>query len=203
MNPQDYIKKIEKTQEYRDFAKQNPDAYLCSMFLVRDFEGEHNETQIDFYSPKTKKITVFKVNGKVEKVPEEKKPIDIKQKKFVPKELIGKIGIDIDAVSDIILDEMHNRGMTDQIKKLLIVLQTLEGKTVWNCTCFLSGLNLLQTHVEDESKSVLFMEKKSFMDMIIPLKPGEKIDDALKKKREEKDKFDIEKTEGKHQGFIG
>ena len=62
---------------------------------------------------------------------------------------------------------------------------------------------MLQAHIDDESESVLFIEKKSFLDMIIPLKKGQSLKDVLKGKKKEEKKFDIEKVEGNNEGFIG
>jgi len=160
-----YISKVKKSGDFKKFIKEDPKAYLCSVFFIRDFSGKHNETSVDFYSPKIKKIVSFKVDGKIQKIPIYKKAETIKHKKFIPKKL-GKIKLDVDTLKLIILDEMHNRNFTDEIKKILIVLQNQDDRDVWNCTCFLSGLALLYCHVEDSSRSVLFMERQSFLDMM-------------------------------------
>ena len=63
-------------------------------------------------------------------------------------------------------DEMHNRGMTYSIEKILAFVNVTDGEVIWNCTAFLKGLGLLMAHVEDKTGTVLFMEKKSFFDII-------------------------------------
>jgi len=149
----------------REFIKEDPNAYLCSLFFIRDFTEKKNETQVDFYSPKKKCIVSFKVDGKIERVAN-KKAETMAHKKFIPKPLNESIKLDIDEMKDTLLDEMHNREMTYEIEKILSFLNMVEGKAVWNCTGFLKGLGILQTHVDDETNSVLFMEKKSFFDLI-------------------------------------
>lgn len=161
-----YLKKVEKSEDFKKFKKQDSKAYLCSFFFIRDYEEKQNETQVDFYSPKTKMIVSFKVNGKVERIAVDKKAETITHKKFIPKPLKDKINLEIDVVKPTIIDEMHNRSMADEIKKILAVLHIMDDRVVWNCTCFLKGMGLLQAHVEDKNESVLFMEKKSFFDLL-------------------------------------
>lgn len=165
-----YVTKVKKSNDFKKFIKENPKAYLCSLFFVRDFSGNHNETFIDFYSPKIKKIISFKADGKVQKIPIHKKAETLEHKKFVPKKLGKKMKLDIDILKQIILDEMHNRNFTDEIKKILVVLQNHDDRDIWNCTCFLNSLALLYCHVEDMSESVLFMERQSFFDIMKILK---------------------------------
>ena len=126
MKTQHYLDRIEKTEDYKKFMKSDPKAYLCSIFFVRDYEENHNETQVDFYSPK--------------------------------------------------------------IKKILSILHVMDGRTVWNCTCFLKGLGLLQAHVEDESETILFMEKKNFLDIVKFVGTGGQTSLLEKPKKESKSK---------------
>jgi hypothetical protein len=201
MKPEEYLKQVEGSEDFKSFKQEDPKSYFCSAFFVRDFEGTHNENQIDYYSPKSKKIFVFKIDEVTKIMHSSSESVDINKKKLVPKEIKEKVKMDIDQIPGIILDEMHNKGLTDKIKKIIVVLQHHEGRAVWNCTCFLDGMGLLQTHIEDKSETVLFMDKRSFFDMIIPLKKGQSLKDALKGKTEKK--FDPEKVEGNNEGFIG
>ncbi|MGA2130492.1 MAG: hypothetical protein ABSG05_02680 [Candidatus Pacearchaeota archaeon] len=165
MKAQHYIKKVKESKEFKDFIKSDPKSYLCSVFFVRDFTEGKNETQVDFYSPKKKKIISFKAEGKIEKMLD-KKAQTLGNKKFIPKELKEITKIDIDEIKSTLQDEMHNREMTYTIEKVLAFLTTMDDKPVWNCTGFLQGLGLLQAHVDDETNTVLFMDKKSLFDMI-------------------------------------
>ena len=161
-----YIKKVKESEPFKEFIKEDPKAYLCSVFFVRDFSENHNETQVDFYSPTKKAMVSFKVDKKVERIPINKKAETITHKKFVPKTLNENTKMDVDELKGILLAEMHNRGMTYEIDKILVFLNIADDETVWNCTAFLKGLGLLQSHVEDESGTVLFMEKKSLFDLV-------------------------------------
>ena len=165
MKPFHYIEKVKKSSAYKLLMEEDPKAYLCSIFFLRDFDEGNNETQVDFYSPMKKNIVSFKVDKKVEKV-ESRHAKTITNKKFIPQPLPENIKMDIDEMKSTLSDEMHNRDMAYEIEKVLAFLNMTDGSAVWNCTGFLKGLGLLQAHVEDKSASVLFMEKKSLFDLI-------------------------------------
>ena len=165
MKPSHYIEKVKKSDSYKMLMEEDPKAYLCSVFFLRDFDEGNNETQVDFYSPLKKHIVSFKVDKKVEKTTN-KKVQTITHKKFIPQPLPENTKMDIDEMKSTLLDEMHNRDMTYEIEKVLAFLNMTDGRAVWNCTGFLKGLGLVQAHVEDKSASVLFMEKKSLFDLI-------------------------------------
>ena len=165
MKASHYVNEVRKSQVFKDFIKDNPKAYLCSLFCSKDFIERKTEIQVDFYSPEKKTIISFKVGKKIELIPH-KKSETILHKKFVPGELKDNIKMDVEELRPTLVDEMHNREMAYEIEKVLAFVNIVDGKPVWNCTGFLKGLGLLQAHVEDSSASVLFMEKKSLFDMI-------------------------------------
>ena len=46
------------------------------------------------------------------------------------------------------------------------------GKKVWNLNCVLSGMGILKAHVDDDSQTVLKMEKNSIMDYVKKMPAG-------------------------------
>lgn len=165
MKPSHYIEQVKKSSAYKLLMEEDPKAYLCSIFFLRDFDEGNNETQVDFYSPLKKHIVSFKIDKKIEKV-ENKHAKTLTSKKFIPQPLPENVKMDVDEMKSTLLDEMHNRDMTYEIEKVLAFLNMTDGEAVWNCTGFLKGLGLVQAHIEDKSASVLFMEKKSLFDLI-------------------------------------
>jgi hypothetical protein len=161
-----YIKRVKESKQFKELMEEDPKAYLCSLFFLMDFNEKRSETQVDFYSPKHKNIISFKVGKGVERIPLGKKAETISHKKFIPKQLDENIKTDVDEIKQILVDEMRNRDMAYEIEKIIAFLNIADDRVMWNCTGFLKGLGLLQAHVEDSSSSVLFMEKKSFFDMI-------------------------------------
>ena len=166
---------MKESKEFKEFMKEDPKAYLCSLFFTRDFIEKKNETQVDFYSPKVKMIISFKIGegGKgIERTPLNKKAETLTHKKFIPKPLKEELKLDIDEIEPTLTDEMHNRGMTYTIEKILAFVSITDGEVIWNCTAFLKGLGLLLAHVEDKSNTVLYMDKKSFFDLLRFTKGG-------------------------------
>lgn len=169
MKIQPYVERLSGSKEFKDFSQQYKDAFMVAGFFVIDFESNKNLHQLDYYVPSKKKIAAFTMDKGVTMQLLE----TVNQK--VPEKLDMKASIDLDALHGILLDEMKNRSITEDIKKMIAILQNINGKKVWNINCVLSGMEILRAHVEDESKTVLKMEKASIMDYVKKISP-----DALK-----------------------
>lgn len=194
-----YIQKLESSKEYKEFQGKYKDHFLVAGFFVLDFENGANVHQIDYFVPKAKKVAAFTLDNKVVL-----QMMETMSKK-TPAKLDSNIKIDLDTLQGIVEDEMKNRGISEKIKKMIAVVQNIEGKKVWNVNCILSGMDLLRSHVDDASKTVLKMEKNSMMDYIKKMpalpnqqgqqKPASKEDIAAKIKQLDKIKEDLKKQE--------
>ena len=160
MKIQPYIEKLNTSKEYKQFTSKHSDAFMMAGFFVLDFESGKNLHQIDYYIPSEKKVAAFTLDEGVTvqmlKTMTEK----------TPEKLDMNTNTDLDELKGILKDEMKNRGMTEEINKIIAVIQNIEGKKIWNLNCILSGMELLRSHVEDESKYVLKMEKVSMMSLM-------------------------------------
>lgn len=162
-----YLNKLNNSKEYKDFMKKYSDAYLIAGFFVLDLEEGKNIHQIDYYIPSKKKIAAFTLDSHVHL-----QILDTMNRQVPPK-LDLVTNIDLDTIPGILDDEMKNRSITEEIKKIVAIIQNIEGKKIWNVNCVLSGMSILKAHIEDDSKSVLKMEKSSIMDYIqkMPMPP--------------------------------
>lgn len=160
MKIQPYIEKLNASQQFQQFKQEYSDAYLIAGFFVLDFEAGQNIHQIDYYMPKEKKVAAFSLGEQVDM-----KIMDMITDK-TPEKLDIKTKVDLEALKGILEDEMKNRSITEEIKKIIAVLQTVEGDKIWNINCVLSGMEILRAHIEDSSESVLRMERASVMDYI-------------------------------------
>ena len=156
-----YIEKLEQSEQYKNFKIKYPDAFLAAGFFVLDLEGGANVHQIDFYVPSQKKIAAFSLDGEEVGL----KLLDTLNDK-VPEVLDMNTNVDLDAISGILADEMKNRGMSEGIRKIIAVIQNIDGKRIWNLNCVLTGMEILKSHVEDESQTVLKIEKASILDIM-------------------------------------
>lgn len=155
-----YVEKLNGSQEFKDFTKKNNDAFMMAGFFILDLESGKNLHQIDYYVPSKKKVAAFTLDKGVTF-----QLLDSMSKKK-PEKLEIKTQIDLDALHGILEDEMKNRSITEEVKKIIAVLQTIDGKKIWNINCLLSGMGILRAHIEDDSKSVLKMEKASILDYV-------------------------------------
>ena len=160
-----YVEKLNSSGEYKKFISENKDAFMIAGFFILDFEMGQNMHQIDYYIPSTKKVAAFSLDKQV--------TLQILESmtKKMPEKLDIKTKIDLDELKGIILDEMKNRSMTEDVKKIIAVLQNIDGKNIWNINCVLTGMEILRAHIEDNSKSVLKMEKISMNDIMKRISP--------------------------------
>lgn len=196
MKIQPYIKRLNSSKEYKDFAKANKDAFLVAGFFVLDFETGTNIHQIDYYIPSQKKVAAFSIDGKIDL-----RVLETVNEK-VPEKLDFKTNIDLEALKGILEDEMKNRSITESVKKIIAVIQKLDGKNIWVLNCILSGMEILKAHVDDESETILSMEKASILDYIkrmptesiLPKKASKKeLDSQMKQLEKLKEQLNKEK----------
>ncbi len=162
-----YVQKLEGSKEYKTFRNKYPDSFMTAGFFILDFETGKNVHQVDFYVPTEKKVAAFTLDQGVNL-----QMLDMVNVTKTPEKLEMNTNIDLDALQGILMDEMHNRGMSEQIRKIIAVIQTVNGKKIWSLNCVLSGMEILNSHVEDDSKTVLRIDKTSLMDIMkkVPLK---------------------------------
>lgn len=166
MKIQPYIQKLQSSEKYRKFIKGNAESFLVAGFFILDYETGANLHQIDYYIPSKKQVAAFNLDGEVEL-----RLLDMMSKEKVPEKLNIKTKVDLDAIKGILEDEMKNRNITETIKKCVAVIQMVDGKKLWVLNCVLSGMEILKAHVDDDSKTVLKMEKSSMMDYIKKMPP--------------------------------
>ena len=162
-----YVDRLNASAEYKTFQKKYSGAFMMAGFFIIDMETGKNLHQIDYYIPSEKKIAAFTIDGGVSL-----QLLDMMNSRLIPEKLDIKTSTDLDALHGILEDEMKNRSMTENIKKIIAIVQTIGGKKVWNLNCILSGMGILKAHIDDESQTVLKMEKSSIMDYIKKMPGG-------------------------------
>jgi len=181
-----YVEKLEQSEEYKNFKIKYPDSFLIAGFFVLDLEGGSNIHQIDFYVPSEKKIAAFTLDGEITI-----KLLETMNEK-IPEKLDLETKIDLDALQGILTDEMKNRGISEEIKKIIAVIQNIEGKRIWNLNCVLTGMEILKSHIEDDSKTVLKLERSSLIEIMkkMPQQPAMKAPGSKEEIKSEMEKLD-------------
>jgi len=163
-----YLKRVEESPEYKKFKEEHKKAYLSAGFFVLDFETNKHLHQIDFYIPSKKKVATFKLEEGISF-----QISDTFKLKKTPEELKGDSQIDLEALKGIVHDEMMNRTVTQDVKKIIAVLQQENGKKVWRLNCITGDLGIIKVDVDDAGGSVLDFEKANLFDMMKMVKPGD------------------------------
>lgn len=156
------LNKVKDSKEFKDYLEDHPNAYLCSIFLTEA------ETQLSFYSKKTKLVTSFKVEvDKITVVGKDEKVLQ-KEKKDLEELHLEDLTIDLDKARGLISDLLKEKYPNETPTKEIIILQVIEGKTVWNITKITSTFNIINIKLdafsgellEEKMESALNFKKK-------------------------------------------
>ena len=161
MNIFEVIEKVESSEAFRKFKDKHPKAYLCAAFFILDYEAKDAKKQIDYYVS-DENVMTFSMDGDNIKDLEAKLP----KKEKIPEILREQVKLDEDKAIEIGKKESEIGEFT----KVIAVLQTLDGKPVWNLSC-LKGLQMMRYHVSAEDGKVIKKEKINLMDMM-KIEPG-------------------------------
>lgn len=168
MNFQFYFEKLIVSQEFRNFMKENKDAFLCSGFFIIDKKDKENNQNLDYYVPSIDKMFAFKIGKTIEVI-----PIEDYGKGFTPQKIPDNVDFDFQEVEDMVLERMKTDKITNKIEKLLLSLQTKDKKNYILGTIFISGLGILKVKINLSDNKIEDFEKKSFFDMIKVVKKGD------------------------------
>ncbi|VVB82292.1 Uncharacterised protein [uncultured archaeon] len=169
MNSQFLFEKLEASDEYKKFMKENRGAYLCSAFFIIDMDkNPENKYHFDFYVPENKKTFTFELENGIKLVPTERTDEIILDKVSM------KNHFDFDELKELTLNEMAANKVTNKIQKMIFSLQNRDDGDVLFGTIFLSGLGLIRMNFDLEKNKVTDFEKKSLFDMMKIVKKGDK-----------------------------
>lgn len=160
MNLQFYLEKMQDSEVYKKFMKENPRAFLCSAFFLinKEDKNQKNQQHFDFFLPKQKKMFSFKLEDN------EMVPVDMIT--VVPEEISMNCDFDFNEMEKLIADKIDEENIREKVQKMFLSLQRKEGKDFLICTVFISKLGLLRINIDIPEKKVTDFEKKSFFDML-------------------------------------
>jgi hypothetical protein len=170
MNSQFLIEKLESSEEFEKFMKENPKAYLCSGFFVIDSESKIPEDKyhFDFYISSSKKTFSFELENDVKLVPLERNDERVLEKVSMKKDF------DFEKIREKIAAEMELKKINNKIQKMLFSLQNVGGRDMLLGTIFLSGLGLIKANFDIDKNMITDFEKKSLFEMMKIVSKGKK-----------------------------
>jgi len=152
---------ITESPVFNNFIKENPDAELVAGFFILDLLENNNQRSLDYKVGG--KIFTFSLNESNEITMEEDELIQSDK----PLEKISPdIKIDLDEVSNIAEKEAIKNNIKNKFQKIIAILQLHEGKEVWNLTCMLDNLIILNILIGSETGGIIKFERKSMSDFI-------------------------------------
>lgn len=170
MSFKELIKKVESSSEFKRFKKEHPKAILYSaFFLLRNAAGNLviETQQLDYWLGKDV-VATFMLD-ECEKIQHKLDRLESADKTFT---LLNKtIKIDVDELKKIIIKESEKYLGDEPVSKVIVVLQKIDGKQVWNITC-IQGFRMLRMHVDMNGK-VSKAETGNLMDFM-KVQKGEK-----------------------------
>ncbi|MCK9595807.1 hypothetical protein M0R19_01325 [Candidatus Pacearchaeota archaeon] len=160
MNSHFLLEKLECSDEYKKFMKENPSAYLCSGFFDIGDDNSSNKYHFDFYVPESRDIFSFALENDIKLIKLERNDEQALDKVSM------KDNFDFDKIKEKILIEMELKKINNKIQKMLFSLQNKDGKDFLLGTIFLSGLGMLKVNFDISNNQITDFEKKSIMDMM-------------------------------------
>ncbi len=163
MNFTTTFKTITQSKIFQQFQKQHQEAELVAGFFILDFLDSNNQRSLDYKSDS--EIFTFSLNQQNE--------ITIKQDKLIknPKfpeltKISASIKIDLDSIPSIAEQEALNRSIKNKFQKIIAVLQMHNNQQIWNLTCMLEGLIILNILISSDTRDIIKFEKRSLADFV-------------------------------------
>lgn len=152
------IEKIEASEEFKKFKKENPDFYLAHAFTM--VEKVQQDWQVGYYSKTKDMVVVFIVSKTVEMSPEEE--VFKKPGKVVKKLDMKKVKLGLEKAIDISNKVMDEKYSAELVNKTIIILQNIETE-MYNITLVTHTLNIINIKIDAKSGEVLSEARQSIM----------------------------------------
>lgn len=156
------LDRLKESKKFKDFKKENPNAYLASGFFVADYKSENSQEQLDYFLP-DKRIASFKFAKDGEEIQlqiSEQKA----EKEMSPLEENPKSNLD--ELKEIVNKKLKEKEINKELNEIIAVVYMLENELVWNLQCLLSGMKFVNIQIRDKDKSIRKFKEHSLNDLI-------------------------------------
>lgn len=144
--------RLEKTDEFSDFKKENPQSYFYAAFSMYE-NIEDARWQFDYYDHDTGKVTSFELGDEIKLNTESKL---FQKEKEDPKELnLDEIKIDLQEAFSIINNIKNDKYKNEHENKFIIVLQNINDKQVWNITYLTSEMHIINFKIDSTDGEII------------------------------------------------
>jgi hypothetical protein len=159
---QEIVTRVEASDNFRKFLRDNPDNYLAHLFNMSD-NIENNDWQLGYYGKKSDKITVFDMldNGNISVMP----PQDaFKENNYIQPLDMGKIKVSRQQAHDSVVKVLKDNYSAELANKMIMLLQNLpEYGQLWNCTVITATFSVLNVKINAETGELIKHSKESLL----------------------------------------
>ena len=153
-------KQLINSEKFKSWKNKSKDAYLCSVFLLKD-EEKSSDWQFDYYLLEKNKMTTFIVGKNIE--------VSKNQKIFSSSKKIEEINLkDIKFPFDNVVKLVMPRYKDKRFVKEIIIVQSLDSRLLWNVSLVTTDFYLINIKVDaingkiiEETSSSLLQFKAS------------------------------------------
>ena len=167
MSFKETYEKVTASETFKKCITENPKAQLCAGFFIIDFISNDSKKSLDYMVGE--KIITFdlKDDGYVKMT--EDKLIDLPNAPPLLK-ITPEVKTEVEELKGLAGIEALEKGISSKFNKIIAVLQKTKREEkelqVWNLTCMLDGLIILNIMIDSDTGEILKFERRSFMDMI-------------------------------------
>jgi hypothetical protein len=163
MRAVDFLERLKKKDFFKEFEKENPDAFLCAFFCILNKDGgEGDKVNIDFFIPSKKKIA-YSESPFCEILFSQEEKEGLKELKK-----LDRINIDLEDLWNEVERVKKEKKIQHNTGKIIGVLT--DGQ--WNLTCMSSSLDLLRVKLNPITREILEAKKENLGNMIKIKKPA-------------------------------
>jgi len=150
------VEKLESSEEYKEWIKNNNDFYLVHLFFMTN-----QPPQIGYYQKKRDQVVTFDLADQIVINPASEV---IKQNKTIERLELLKIKIDKAKALDVVKNVKKTKYPKEMIDKEIVLIQQLSGQPLYNVTFFTKTFNTLNVKLNAENGHVISHDLASLVD---------------------------------------
>jgi hypothetical protein len=162
------LEKVESSVVFKRIKQENKEMELCAGFFILDFLSNDNKQTIDYKIGD--KIFTFEVKREDIILREDKL---IQNEKFPElKKIEPDVKVDIEEIPSLAEKQAEMHNINSKFHKIIAVLQKYKPENedkdiqIWNLTCMLDGLTILNILINSDTGETIKFERKSMADFI-------------------------------------
>ncbi len=161
MNVFQAIEYVEDSEEFKKFKGKNPDYYLVHAFCAINKPEDKKEWLIGYYDKNKDRIVSFTAGEEIKKSEEEEA---FKKEGIVEELELKKVKISLEEAIKKAMKAHEKEHKAETITKTIIILQSINKKTIWNITLVTQAFTIINVKVNAETGEET-IEKSSVLNL--------------------------------------